>query len=93
MKKHPSHSAQLNALKRIEGQIRGIQRMVEEGKYCVDIITQIEAARGALARVGEKILAKHFQTCVSQALSGKSQFEKDKKTEEVLELISKMRKS
>ncbi len=91
LKGYPSHSEHLAALKRIEGQVRGIHKMVEEGKYCVDIITQIEAARGALASVGEKVLAKHFKSCVSDALRGKNRTEKDKKTEEVLKLIRKMR--
>ena len=91
VKSYPSHSEHLAALRRIEGQIRGIHKMVEDGKYCVDIITQIEAARGALASVGEKVLTKHFKSCVSDALRGKSRKEKDKKTEEVLELIKKMR--
>ena len=91
MKKYPSHSKHLTALRRIEGQIRGIQKMIEDGKYCVDIITQIEAARGALASVGEKVLNKHFRHCVTDALRGKSKAEKDKKTEEVLRLIRKMR--
>jgi DNA-binding FrmR family transcriptional regulator len=90
MKKYPSHNEHLSALRRIEGQIRGIQKMIEDRKYCVDIITQIEAARGALASVGEKVLGSHFRHCVTDALRGKSPTEKDKKIEEVLKLIRKM---
>ena len=56
MKKHPSHSNNLAALRRIEGQVRGIQKMVENHKYCVDILTQIQAVKGALSHVEEKIL-------------------------------------
>ncbi len=55
-------------LKRLEGQIRGLQRMVEEDKYCVDILTQIVAAKGALQKVGLKILDDHMHGCVQRAM-------------------------
>lgn len=55
-------------LKRIEGQVRGIQRMIEEEKYCVDILTQISAVRGALKKVGFMILDKHTHGCVQKAI-------------------------
>ena len=58
----------LSRLKNIEGQIRGIQRMVEEDQYCIDILTQVSAARSALNSVGMKILRRHVQTCVSDAI-------------------------
>lgn len=55
-------------LKKIEGQVRGIQRMVDEDKYCVDILTQINAVRGALKKVGLKILDRHTHGCVQRAI-------------------------
>lgn len=55
-------------LKRIEGQVRGIQRMIEEDKYCVDILTQISAIRGALKKVGLNILDAHTHGCVQRAI-------------------------
>ncbi|MEE9308383.1 MAG: metal-sensitive transcriptional regulator, partial [Spirochaetia bacterium] len=55
-------------LKNIEGQIRGIQRMVNEEKYCVDILTQVSAARAALHSIGMLILRRHVETCVSDAI-------------------------
>ena len=55
-------------LRNIEGQIRGIQRMVEEDQYCIDILTQVSAARSALNSVGMKILRRHVQTCLSEAI-------------------------
>ena len=55
-------------LKRIEGQVRGIQRMVEKGKYCVDIINQVSAARRALDQVGLKLMHRHINNCVSNAI-------------------------
>ncbi len=57
-----------NRLKRIEGQVRGINRMIEEDKYCIDILTQIAATRGALKNVGLKVLDRHVQGCVSNAM-------------------------
>ena len=59
MKKNPDHQDNLVALRRIEGQVRGVQGMIEKRKYCVDILTQLQAIKGALSRVEEKILDKH----------------------------------
>ncbi|MGM0602680.1 MAG: metal-sensitive transcriptional regulator [Bacillota bacterium] len=56
-------------LRRIEGQVRGLQRMIKEDKYCVDILTQINASRGALKKVALKVLDKHINGCVRNAIS------------------------
>lgn len=58
----------LNRLSRIEGQVRGLARMIEEDKYCIDILTQIAATRGALKNVGLKVLQSHVEGCVSSAI-------------------------
>ena len=58
----------ITRLRRIEGQIRGLQRMIDEEKYCVDILTQIAASRGALKNVGLKVLQRHVEGCVSDAI-------------------------
>lgn len=92
MNRYPDHSENLVSLKRIEGQIRGVQRMIEEGKYCVDILNQIHASIAALARVEDKILEKHFAGCVTTAVNGKSLEEKKKKLEEIISLIRQFRK-
>ena len=92
MNKNPDHSGNLAALKRIEGQVRGIGKMISEGKYCIDILTQIHAVKGALARVEEKVLEKHFKGCVSDAFKNSSDQEKEVKMAEILELIRKTRK-
>ncbi len=92
MKKHPSHEDNLVALKRIEGQVRGVQRMIENNKYCIDILNQIYAVKGALARVEEKILEKHFQNCVTKAIKGTSEKEKQQKLDEILRLIHQTRR-
>ena len=91
-KQHPSHQDNLVALRRIEGQVRGVQKMVENRKYCIDILNQIYAVKGALARVEEKIIEKHFQNCVTQAIKGSSEKEKQQKMNEILRLIRQTRR-
>jgi len=92
MKQTTTHQEQLAFLKKIEGQVRGIQRMIEEKRYCVDIITQIHSIIGALYRVENEVFKKHVDGCVVSALKGKSEGEKQKKISEVVELISRFRK-
>lgn len=92
MKQITTHQEQLEFLKKIEGQIRGIQKMIEERRYCVDIITQIHSVIGALFRVENEIFKKHVDGCVVHALKGKSESEKQKKINEIIELISRFRK-
>ena len=92
MKKNPSHEDNLAALRRIEGQVRGIQRMIEDRKYCIDILTQIHAVKGALSRVEEKILEKHFKNCVAEAVKGASEKERQQKMDEILKLIHQTRR-
>ncbi len=92
MKQPTTHREQLEFLRKIEGQIRGIQKMIEEERYCVDIITQVHSIIGALYRVENEVFKKHIDGCVVSALKGKSEFEKQKKINEVIELISRFRK-
>jgi DNA-binding FrmR family transcriptional regulator len=65
---HPVNTRALRRLGIIEGQIRGIGRMIEEEKYCMDILTQISAARAALSGVGTLILRRHIEQCFSKAV-------------------------
>ena len=58
----------LRRLKRVEGQVSGIRRMVENGQYCVDILQQLAAVQGALTQTGRIVIANHLRTCVKQAL-------------------------
>lgn len=92
MKQPTTHEEQIELLKKIEGQIAGIQRMIEEKRYCVDIITQLHSVVGAILRIEEKIFRKHIEGCVIGALKGKSEAEKQKKINELLELIGKFRR-
>ena len=80
------------ALRRIEGQVRGVQKMIEDHKYCIDILNQICAVKGALAKVEERVLEKHFQHCVTEAVQGTSEKEKQQKLDELLKLIHQTRR-
>jgi DNA-binding FrmR family transcriptional regulator len=64
---HADHRRQLPRLARIEGQVRGIARMIEDGRYCVDVLAQIAAARAALARVEREVLEGHANACLAAA--------------------------
>ena len=92
MEQNPDHQDNIVALKRIEGQVRGVQRMIEDREYCIDILNQIQAVKGALARVEEKILQKHFRHCVTTAITGSSEKEKRQKLDEILKLINRTRR-
>jgi DNA-binding FrmR family transcriptional regulator len=87
-----NHSEQIGYLKKIEGQIKGVEKMIDEGRYCIDIIYQINSIMGALRRVEGKILKKHLESCVSAALSEGSRQDKDIKIAELVELVEKLRK-
>lgn len=88
--KHACHHDQLVALRRIEGQIRGVQKMIEEGKYCIDILNQVHAVVGSLVRVEDNILEKHLNQCVSETVNAKKGAEL--KLKEVMDIVRKYRK-
>jgi DNA-binding FrmR family transcriptional regulator len=79
----------LARLKRIEGQVGGSRRIVEEDKYCVDILLQISAAQGALGQVGKTLLNSHMNTCVSDAFERGSKSELSNKIAELLDVLSR----
>lgn len=74
----------LKNLNRVEGQVRGISKMVEEDRYCIDIVTQIEAARAALARIESDLLRQHLGHCVHRAMNSKNASEQEKVIEELV---------
>ena len=76
-------------LNRIEGQVRGLSRMVEEDRYCIDIVTQIAAVRAALRRVEEEILRDHVAHCVEHAITSGSKTAQRKKIEELMAVVSR----
>ena len=76
-------------LLKIEGQVRGIRKMIAERRYCVDLLDQIAAARAGLGGVSQAILRNHIETCVAGALSGADQHARQEKTEELVRLFSR----
>ena len=92
MEQNPDHQDNIVALNRIKGQVSGIQRMIEDREYCVDILNQIHAVKGALASVEENILQRHFRHCVTTAIMGSSESEKQQKLDEILKLINRTRR-
>ncbi|MCB1035512.1 MAG: metal-sensitive transcriptional regulator [Acidobacteria bacterium] len=86
--KHASHQSQLARLRRIEGQVRGLVRMIEEERYCIDILTQVRAARAALRKVEEGVLREHVEHCVVQAVEGGGT-ERKVKIDELLDAVSR----
>lgn len=76
-------------LRRIAGQVAGIQRMIDEDRYCVDVLLQIAAVESALDRVGKIVLGNHVETCVSSALASGRPRERREKIDELLEVFSR----
>jgi len=76
-------------LRRIEGQVAGVRRMVEEEKYCVDVLLQISAAQAALGQVGKIMLGSHIETCVADAFATGDEVSRKKKIEELMEVFSR----
>ena len=87
--KHAAHDSQLSRLSRIEGQIAGIARMVEEKRYCVDLLTQLRAARTAIKRVEEQILREHVEHCVVNAVRVGKRAEQQQKIDELLDVVAR----
>jgi CsoR family transcriptional regulator, copper-sensing transcriptional repressor len=81
--------AVLKRFKRIEGQVRGLQRMVEEDRYCADVLTQIASVEEALSATGKVILKNHLRTCVTSAVKGSSQAEAERKFDELVNLFGR----
>lgn len=82
---------QLARLSRIEGQVRGVARMVEEDRYCIDVITQVRAVRAALDKVEQEILHDHLQHCVAHAFHAGSERDRQIKIDELLEVLDSRR--
>ena len=78
-----------NRLSRVEGQVRGIARMIDEGRYCIDILTQLQAARSALARVETEMLSDHLQHCIESAIVSGDVEQQRQKAEELITLLER----
>ena len=79
----------LNRLSRIEGQVRGVARMVEEGRYCIDVLTQVQAVRAALARVETEMLKDHLGHCIEGAIVSGDKAEQRRKSAELIQLLDR----
>jgi DNA-binding FrmR family transcriptional regulator len=79
-------------LNRIEGQVRGLARMVEEDRYCIDVVTQISAVRAALSRVEEEILRDHVAHCVQHAMESGDAIDQKQKITELMDVLSRTRR-
>jgi DNA-binding FrmR family transcriptional regulator len=81
---HEETNKIINRLKSIEGHIRGIEKMVEDDAYCIDIVNQINAAQSALQKVNALILDRHLHTCVTTAIRGDDPAERERVIDEIM---------
>jgi DNA-binding FrmR family transcriptional regulator len=86
---HDTKSAVQKRLHRIEGQVRGVARMVDEDRYCIDIMTQISAIRAALRRVEEEVLRDHVSHCVADAIKSGDQNNQRQKVTELIDVLGR----
>jgi len=87
--KHPDHASEITRLKRIRGQVEGIERMIGDRRYCMDILQQIKAARSALQSLEASVLKTHLKGCVREALQAKDAFDAGRKIDEITDLLTK----
>lgn len=79
----------LARLKRIEGQVEGIQRMIQEERYCVDVLHQMSAVQAALGQAAKRVLASHVDTCVAAAMKSGSREDRARKIGELMEVFER----
>jgi len=82
-----SKTSTLKRLSRIEGQVRGLSRMVGQDRYCIDVVTQIAAVRAALRRVEEEVLSDHVAHCVEHAIASGDKADQRKKIAELMDVV------
>ena len=80
----------LMRLRRVEGQLRGVIGMVEQERYCIDIVTQLLAVRAAVAKVENEVLRDHVATCVDDAITSGNQREQRRKVEELVDVMQRL---
>lgn len=82
----------VNRLRRIEGQVRGIAQMIEDDRYCIDVLQQVQAVKSALGRAESEILKRHAASCVSEAIASGDADEQRRKFEELVDLVEKAKR-
>ena len=85
----PTKTSCRKRLVRIEGQVRGLARMVEKDRYCIDVVTQLSAVRAALARVEEEVLRDHVAHCIEHAIRSGNAAEQRRKVSELMDVLSR----
>lgn len=86
---NPKYKDQIPSLNRIEGQIKGIKKMIEDRRYCVDILTQLKAVKAAVHKVEQSVLKSHMQHCLMHAVESNNESDIQKKIDELMSLLSK----
>ena len=85
----PRHKDCLNRLSRIEGQVRGVSKMIEEERYCIDLLMQLRAIRAALGKVESEVLKDHADHCIADAVKSGSEKEQREKFSELIDLFGR----
>ncbi|OBX19221.1 transcriptional regulator [Erythrobacter sp. QSSC1-22B] len=88
----PDNTLIVNRLRRIEGQVRGVAQMVEDDRYCIDILTQVQAVKAALGRAESEILKRHAACCVSEAIASGDASEQKVKFDELIDLFERAKR-
>lgn len=88
---HPRRDQIVKRLNRIEGQVRGLSRMVEEERYCIDVLTQIQAVKAALKKAEEEVLKDHADHCISEAIDSGDPDDQRAKFDELITLMGKFK--
>lgn len=89
---HCDKSSTLKRLNRIEGQVRGVARMIEEERYCIDVLHQVQAVKAALSKVEDAILSDHAASCVAEAIASGDEADQREKFSELVELFAKVKR-
>lgn len=88
--KHENRGKLLNRLNRIEGQVRGVARMIEEDRYCIDVLTQLQAIRAAVQKAETELLKDHLDHCIEGAIVSGDKNEQRQKAGELIELLGRV---
>ena len=88
----PSPKSTVNRLNRIAGQVQGVARMIEQDRYCIDVLAQLQAVKSALARAESEILKRHAAGCVAEAIASGDRAEQERKFSELVDLLERTRK-
>ncbi|MCF6766596.1 metal-sensitive transcriptional regulator [Thiotrichales bacterium 19S3-7] len=86
---HPCHTTEIVKLNRAIGQLEGIKRMIDDNRYCVDLLTQLKAVRSAIKRIELNVLQTHMKNCLTEACQSGSNTNVDKKIDELINLLGK----